>query len=140
MASEQKPAPTDPSSSAGTGEGPSKSALKKAEAKAKKEAEKARKAAEREREQKEAQNAQSLEDLAKGNYGDIPKDLVKNYASVRLEELSHGQVGKEISIRGIIRNSRMQGAKMAFIELVKGGESIQGKSPSILPQDDCPII
>lgn len=122
--SSEPPPQAEPSSGAAP-EGPSKSALKKAEAKAKKEAEKARKAAEREKEQ-QAQAAQAAEDLGKDNYGSLPKEFVKSCASVRLEKLTPEHVGKAITIRGILRNSRMQGAKMAFIELVKGGESIQG--------------
>lgn len=131
MSSEQKdqPVPTDPAMTAAPSEstedkGPSKSALKKAEAKAKKEAEKARKAAEREAAQA-AQASKASEDLAKDNYGDFPKLYKRSSQIVRLEELGKEHVGQTVEIRGFLRNSRMQGAKMAFIELQKGDEKIQ---------------
>jgi nondiscriminating aspartyl-tRNA synthetase len=106
----------------------SKKGAKKAAAKAAKEAEKARKAAEREAAQA-AQNAnKSTEDLAKDNYGQLPKEGKKLDAPrVGLEEIGEQHLGQTIQIRGWIQNSRMQGAKMAFIELRKRGDwTIQG--------------
>ena len=106
----------------------SKKGAKKAAAKAAKEAEKARKAAEREAAQKAQGGGANTEDLAKDNYGAIPKLGKKLDAPwVDLHEIGEEHLGKTIQIRGWIQNARMQGAKMAFIELRKRGDwSIQG--------------
>ncbi|KAI1080549.1 aspartyl-tRNA synthetase [Whalleya microplaca] len=117
--------PVDPAQAAGAappadGEGAaqSKKGAKKAEAKAKKEAEKARKAAEREA----AAAAQKAagggnEDLAKDNYGDITHTTKVDADKVHLKDLSDEHIGKTIKLRAWIQNARMQGAKMAFVEL-----------------------
>ncbi|CAG8979674.1 hypothetical protein HYALB_00003905 [Hymenoscyphus albidus] len=138
MASEQpKEVPTDPAlappaegAAAGeAGEGAaaqSKKGAKKAEAKAKKEAEKARKAAEREA-AAATQSAAAQEDHAKENYGDIPKDKKIESAYVMLRDVSEEHIGKTIKLRGWIQNARMQGAKMAFLELrEEGAWTVQG--------------
>lgn len=137
MSEEAKPVPQDPAVKAeapasdsapvaeGTGE-QSKKGAKKAEAKAKKEAEKARKAAEREAAAKASGAGAATEDLAKDNYGALLKTYKSEAKRVRLEEITEEDVGQLIKIRGTLQNSRMQGAKIAFIELGKGGESIQG--------------
>jgi aspartyl-tRNA synthetase len=105
----------------------SKKGAKKAEAKAKKEAEKARKAAEREAAAKQAGGAAGGgEDLAKDNYGDLPKTWSSKAERIRLEALAEKHIGKVVKIRGSLQNSRMQGAKIAFIELGKGVHTIQG--------------
>ncbi|ROT35353.1 aspartyl-tRNA synthetase [Sodiomyces alkalinus F11] len=102
------------------GEKQSKKGAKKAEAKAKKEAEKARKAAEREAAEaarKAAGGAAGGEDLAKDNYGD-PNHTTKVEAErVHLRDLGEEHVGKSVKVRGWVQNSRMQGAKMCFVEL-----------------------
>jgi aspartyl-tRNA synthetase len=105
----------------------SKKGAKKAEAKAKKEAEKARKAAEREAAAKQAGGGSGGgEDLARENYGDLPAKWKSEAERIRLEALTELHAGKLVKIRGSLQNSRMQGAKIAFIELGKGNESIQG--------------
>lgn len=104
----------------------SKKGAKKAEAKAKKEAEKARKAAEREAAAKASGAGAAAEDLAKENYGALPKNYKSETQRVRLEKITDAHVGQKITVRGTLQNSRMQGAKMVFIELGKGGQSIQG--------------
>jgi aspartyl-tRNA synthetase len=131
----ETPVPTDPALAppealAGEaqpeGEGQSKKGAKKAEAKAKKEAEKARKAAEREAAAAASSSGPS-EDLAKENYGDISHTTKISSAAVHLRELGEGDVGKTIKLRAWIQNSRMQGAKMAFVELREEGSwTIQG--------------
>ncbi|KAI6089693.1 aspartyl-tRNA synthetase [Hypoxylon rubiginosum] len=116
--------PVDPAQAAGSappadGEAPtSKKGAKKAEAKAKKEAEKARKAAEREA-AAAAQKAASgsNEDLAKENYGDITPTTKVDAEKVQLKKLGDEHLGKTIKLRAWIQNARMQGAKMAFVEL-----------------------
>ncbi|KAI2472308.1 aspartyl-tRNA synthetase [Annulohypoxylon bovei var. microspora] len=118
-------APVDPAQASGAvppadDESPaqSKKGAKKAEAKAKKEAEKARKAAEREA-AAAAQKAASggNEDLAKENYGDINHTIRVAAEKVQLKHLGDEHVGKTVKLRAWIQNARMQGAKMAFVEL-----------------------
>jgi len=134
MASEQpKETPlTDPANApsaegaAGDALAPSKKGAKKAEAKAKKDAEKARKAAEREA-AAATQSAAASEDLAKDNYGEVSKDKEIDTAIVNLRSLGEEHIGKTIKLRGWIQNARMQGAKMAFVELREEGAcTVQG--------------
>ncbi|KAI8627865.1 aspartyl-tRNA synthetase [Xylariaceae sp. FL1651] len=114
----------DPQASAATppaeGEAPaqSKKGAKKAEAKAKKEAEKARKAAEREA-AAAAQKASGggNEDLAKENYGNVTSTTKVDAERVQLKKLGEEHLDKIIKLRAWIQNARMQGAKMAFVEL-----------------------
>jgi aspartyl-tRNA synthetase len=101
------------------GAAPSKKGAKKAEAKAKKEAEKARRAAER----KAAEEAQktagggAAEDLATENYGDINPKTKVDAERIHLKDIGAESVGKVVKLRAWIQNSRMQGAKMCFVEL-----------------------
>ncbi|PFH56794.1 hypothetical protein XA68_15977 [Ophiocordyceps unilateralis] len=122
-----KAASTPPTAAPDDGEvGPSKKALKKAEAKAKKEAEKAKRAAEHQASQAAAKAAAgSTEDLAKDNYGDTPPKL--DSARLHIKDTGDEHVGKTVKVRAWIQNSRMQGAKMAFVELREEGNwAIQG--------------
>jgi hypothetical protein len=131
MAEPAKEVPTDPAvaSAGAAGEDPaqpSKKGAKKAEAKAKKEAEKARKAAEREAE-KAISSAAAAEDLATDNYGEIKHTTNIEAACGHLRDLGEAQVGKTIELQAWIQNVRMQGAKMAFLELREEGNwTIQG--------------
>lgn len=112
----------------GEGEAPaqSKKGAKKAEAKAKKEAEKARKAAEREAAQAAQKKADDV-DHAKENYGDITPDTKVDAERVSLKKLGEEHLDKTIRLRAWIQNARMQGAKMAFVELREERSwSIQG--------------
>ncbi|KAK6086106.1 aspartyl-trna synthetase [Seiridium cupressi] len=133
----EKPAedPTQASGSAAPAEGedagPSKKAQKKAEAKAKKEAEKAKRAAEvKEREAAAKAAAGGGEDLAKENYrsqGDITHTITVDAEKVKLKDIGDAHLDKTIKMRAWIQNSRMQGAKMAFVELREERNwSIQG--------------
>ncbi|KAG6005048.1 hypothetical protein E4U21_000504 [Claviceps maximensis] len=98
--------------------GPSKKALKKAEAKAKKEAEKAKRAAEHQAKQAAAKAAAgNTEDLAKDNYGPASPQTKVSAERLHLRDVNESHLGKTFKVRGWIQNSRMQGAKMAFIEL-----------------------
>jgi aspartyl-tRNA synthetase len=106
---------------------PSKKGAKKAEAKAKKEAEKARKAAEREAQQAASGAGGASEDLAKGNYGEIKPSTKLQVDTVHLREINEQHIGKTIKVRAWIQNARMQGAKMAFVELREEGNwTVQG--------------
>ncbi|KAI2604752.1 aspartyl-tRNA synthetase [Hypoxylon fragiforme] len=117
--------PVDPAQASGAappaeGEGAaqSKKGAKKAEAKAKKEAEKARKAAEREAAaaaQKAA--AGGNEDLATDNYGAFTHTTRVAADKVQLKRLGDDHIGKTVKLRAWVQNARMQGAKMAFLEL-----------------------
>jgi hypothetical protein len=120
---------TDPALNPASAEGeagPSKKGAKKAEAKAKREAEKARKAAEREA-QALASGSGPAEDLAKENYGDISHTTTIPAPQIHLRDLGEEDVGKTVKVRAWIQNARMQGAKMAFVELREEGNwTVQG--------------
>ncbi|KAH8802891.1 aspartyl-tRNA synthetase-like protein [Xylogone sp. PMI_703] len=120
--------PENPAAPAGEeGEKQSKKGAKKAEAKAKKEAEKAKRAAEREAAQAAAGGSGAGEDLAKDNYGDITPTTKLETEIVHLRDLGESHVGKTIRLRAWIQNARMQGAKMAFVELREEGSwAVQG--------------
>lgn len=130
----QVPPPSDAPASAPPVEGGedgsvSKKAAKKAEAKAKKEAEKARRAAERAATAAASGSAAQTEDLAKDNYGQETHEtkLSADTVEVSLKTLGDEHVGKTVELRAWIQNARMQGAKMAFVELREEGNwSIQG--------------
>ncbi|KAK3388139.1 tRNA synthetases class II-domain-containing protein [Sordaria brevicollis] len=128
-------APASPAAAEGAegAEGPSKKAQKKAEAKAKKEAEKARRAAEREAAAKAAgKNTGPTEDLAKDNYGVVKErkgqfELSADVEDVNLKNIGEEHVGKAVIVRAWVQNARIQGAKMAFVELrEEGAWTIQG--------------
>lgn len=107
----------------------SKKAAKKAEAKAKKEAEKARRAAERAAASGASGNAAQTEDLATENYGQETHEtkLSADATEINLRTLGDEHVGKTVELRAWIQNARMQGAKMAFVELREEGNwTIQG--------------
>ncbi|PVH75209.1 aspartyl-tRNA synthetase [Cadophora sp. DSE1049] len=111
---------------AGEGAEVSKKGAKKAEAKAKKEAEKARKAAEREALAASTAAASSI-DLAKDNYGNITHTTKIPAGIAHLRDLGEEHVGKTVKVRAWIQNARMQGAKMAFVELREEGNwTVQG--------------
>lgn len=108
----------------------SKKAAKKAEAKAKKEAMKAARAAELAAAQAASgSKAAQTEDLAKDNYGQETHEtkFSPDAIEVSLKNLGEEHVGKTIELRAWLQNVRMQGAKMAFVELREEGNwSIQG--------------
>lgn len=129
------PPPSEPPAANAVAEGGeggatiSKKAAKKAEAKAKKEAEKARRAAERAAAAAASGAASQTEDLAKDNYGQETHEtrLSPDAVEISLKNLGEEHVGKTVELRAWIQNARMQGAKMAFVELREEGNwSIQG--------------
>lgn len=124
--SEQKPEQPPVEGGAEGEQGPSKKALKKAEAKAKKEAEKAKRAAELEAQRAASAAKEAADDKAKDNYGD--RDVVKlESAKVALKQYGDEHLGKTVKLRAWIQQSRMQGAKMCFVELREVEDwSIQG--------------
>lgn len=136
-ASKEAPVPTDPAlkpsttSPAAPADGnpseSSKKGAKKAEAKAKKEAEKLRKQAERDAAAAASASAAS-EDLAQANYGQLELATPRIEApQVHLRDLGEEHVGRTVKVRAWIQNARMQGAKMAFVELREEGNwAVQG--------------
>ncbi|KAL1865949.1 hypothetical protein VTK73DRAFT_4955 [Phialemonium thermophilum] len=132
MADETKP--TNPTGEPGAeqGEGSiSKKAAKKAEAKAKKEALKAQRAAERIAVAGGGSSAEPAEDPSKDSYGRanaiFPPGLSTDVEVVHLRDLGEAHVDKTVIVRAWLQNRRMQGAKMAFVELREEGNwSIQG--------------
>lgn len=130
-------APGQPPAAEGAEDGAtvSKKAAKKAEAKAKKEAEKAKRAAEREAAMQASGKGGAsgpAEDLAKDSYGNVkdkaePIQLSPEAVDVSLKDIGKEHVGKTIVLRAWIQNARIQGAKMAFVELREEGSwTIQG--------------
>jgi aspartyl-tRNA synthetase len=121
--------PAEPPVDAGEeGASTSKKAAKKAEAKAKKEAEKAKRAAERAAAMA-AQTSAASEDHATENYGNETLDtkFSTDAVEVSLVKIGEEHVGKKVHLRGWIQNSRMQGAKMVFVEIrERGNWAIQG--------------
>ncbi|KAL2263418.1 hypothetical protein VTK26DRAFT_6879 [Humicola hyalothermophila] len=124
------PAAAPPAADGEGGATISKKAAKKAEAKAKKEAMKAARAAELAAAQAAAgAKGGQGEDLAKDNYGQETHEtkLSPEAIEVNLKNLGEEHVGKTIELRAWLQNARMQGAKMAFVELREEGNwSIQG--------------
>lgn len=104
----------------------SKKGAKKAEAKAKKEAMKAQRAAERAA--TAVANVKLEDDPAKGNYGKVTSPAFsENAVDVELRALDDSYEGKTVVVRAWLQNSRIQSAKMGFVELRKGGNwTIQG--------------
>ncbi|KAL7802191.1 aspartyl-tRNA synthetase [Trichoderma aethiopicum] len=126
--------------------GPSKKAAKKAEAKAKKEALKAQRAAERIA--VAATSNEPEEDPAKDFYGAATPTLLASFPAgaeyVHLKDISESHLGKTVVIRAWLQNTRMQGAKMAFVELREEGNwAIQGvvsATPDNKADDGKPVI
>lgn len=117
---------------------PSKKALKKAEAKAKKEALKAQRAAEL------AAAAAKLdleEDPAQDNYGNkqsLTSAFSPDAEEVEIRSLDESYNGKTVIVRAWLQKSRVQSAKMGFVELRKGGNwDIQGL---VMASDEGPIV
>ncbi|TQN65119.1 Aspartate--tRNA ligase, cytoplasmic [Colletotrichum shisoi] len=117
----------------------SKKGAKKAEAKAKKEALKAQRAAELAA--AAAANLNLEDDPAKDNYGNsqtTTPPFSKDAEEVEIRSLDESYNGKTIIVRAWLQNSRVQSAKMGFVELRKGGNwNIQGV---VLASEEEPIV
>ncbi|KAI0126155.1 aspartyl-tRNA synthetase [Xylariales sp. AK1849] len=105
----------------------SKKGAKKAKAKAEKEALKAQRAAEL---AAAAANVNLEDDPAKDNYGNrqtTTSAFNQNAEEVEIRHLNDTYDGKTVVVRAWLQNSRVQSAKMGFLELRKGGNwNIQG--------------
>lgn len=116
----------------------SKKGLKKAEAKAKKEALKAQRAAEL---AAATANVNLEDDPAKDNYGNrqtTTSAFNQDVEEVEIRSLDETHIGKTVLVRAWLQNSRVQSAKMGFIELRKGGNwDIQG---IIIASDEEPVV
>ena len=132
MSSEQalpeRPKDEGPTSSAPSGgaegeadKGPSKKDLKKA-AKEKEKAEKAAKRAEEERQRKAAAEAN---DVSRDLYGELPGGLGKGVLQ-KVNEMPATGLRSTVTVQAYVQNARVQSAKLAFVELRDGVESIQG--------------
>ncbi|QPC71910.1 hypothetical protein HYE68_002662 [Fusarium pseudograminearum] len=141
MSEEAKPVVPEEGAPPAEGEaGPSKKALKKAEAKAKKEALKAQRASEHAATQAAAK--MSLEDdPAKDSYGNkqvTSESFSSDAQEVEIRNLDESYDGKTVIVRAWLQNSRVQSAKMGFVELRKGGNwDIQGV---IMASDKEPVV
>ncbi|CCF34213.1 aspartyl-tRNA synthetase [Colletotrichum higginsianum] len=117
----------------------SKKGAKKAEAKAKKEALKAQRAAELAA--AAAANLNLEDDPAKDNYGNsqtTTPPFSKDAEEVEIRSLDESYNGKTVIVRAWLQNSRVQSAKMGFVELRKGGNwNIQGV---VLASEEEPIV
>ncbi|KAH7883642.1 aspartyl-tRNA synthetase [Phlebopus sp. FC_14] len=108
------------------GEGPTKSALKKAA----KEAEKAKKKAEKAAKAKEAEQAKlaAEEDCALGKYGKLPVHQSQsrpNRTRTDISTLTASSDGQKVLIRARIQTSRLQGNKMVFLNLRQRTSTVQ---------------
>ncbi|KZZ98715.1 aspartyl-tRNA synthetase [Moelleriella libera RCEF 2490] len=116
----------------------SKKGAKKAEAKAKKEALKAQRAAEL---AAAAANVNLEDDPAQDNYGNrrtTASAFSKDAEEVEIRSLDESHNGKKVIVRAWLQNSRVQSAKMGFVELRKGGNwNIQGV---IMASEQEPIV
>ncbi|KAL2754812.1 hypothetical protein ACRALDRAFT_1051327 [Sodiomyces alcalophilus JCM 7366] len=116
----------------------SKKGAKKAEAKAKKEALKAQRAAEL---AAAAAKAQSDDDPAKDNYGNrktTTSAFSPDAEEVEISSLDETHNGKTVVVRAWLQKSRVQSAKMGFVELRKGGNwNVQGV---IMASDQEPLV
>ncbi|KAI1427508.1 aspartyl-tRNA synthetase [Xylaria sp. FL1777] len=108
----------------------SKKGAKKAEAKAKKEALKAQRAAELAAAAAAVAAANLEDDPAKDNYGNRQTTTLafsQDAEEVEIRSLDETYNGKTVVVRAWLQKSRVQSAKMGFVELRKGGNwDIQG--------------
>ncbi|KAI1842119.1 hypothetical protein JX265_005602 [Neoarthrinium moseri] len=116
----------------------SKKGAKKAEAKAKKEALKAQRAAEL---AAAAANVTLEDDPAQDNYGNKQTTaslFSKDAEEVEIRSLDESHNGKTVVVRAWLQNSRVQSAKMGFVELRKGGNwNIQGV---VMASEEEPLV
>ncbi|OAA58414.1 aspartyl-tRNA synthetase [Niveomyces insectorum RCEF 264] len=119
----------------------SKKGAKKAEAKAKKEALKAQRAAELAAATAAVAAASLEDDPAKDNYGNRPTTagaFGPDAEDVEIRALDDSYIGKTVVVRAWLQKSRIQSAKIGFVELRKGGNwDIQGV---IVASDEAPVV
>ncbi|KAF2021919.1 aspartyl-tRNA synthetase [Aaosphaeria arxii CBS 175.79] len=122
-----EPAPAAAGASDPTKE-PSKNALKKAQ-KEKEKAEKKAAAKARELAERQKKEAADAEDVSKDSYGELPLTGSKDFkvTGTKREDLS--QIAdfedKEITFRAWVENARVQSAKLAFLNLRQGLNTVQ---------------
>lgn len=116
----------------------SKKAAKKAEAKAKKEALKAQRAAEL---AAAAANVTLEDDPAADSYGERPSPtslFTDGAEEVEIRSLNESHIGKTVIVRAFLQTSRVQSAKMGFVELRKSGNwTIQGL---VVASEEEPVV
>ncbi|MCJ1228868.1 hypothetical protein MMC12_005531 [Toensbergia leucococca] len=104
--------------------GPTKNALKKAQKEEKKAREKAEKAARIEAQEKQKRDEAEANDTSKGKYGPLVLSS-PGPAIVDLIDIHPGIEGEVVTAWARVENARVQSAKLAFLVLRQGGESIQ---------------
>lgn len=124
---------SEPPAASGAGdapppEQPSKNALKKLE-KEKAKAEKKAQAKARELAERQKKEAADAEDISKDSYGELPLTGSKDFKPtgtprVDLKTIAEHE-DKEITFRCWVENARSQSAKLAFLNLRQGLESVQ---------------
>lgn len=119
----------------------SKKGAKKAEAKAKKEALKAQRAAELAAATAAVAAASLEDDPAKDNYGNGQTTALtfsQDAKEVEIRSLDETYNGKTVVVRAWLQKSRIQSAKIGFVELRKGGNwDIQGV---IMASEEEPLV
>lgn len=105
------------------GEKPSKNALKKAA----KEKEKAEKAAKREQQEREEKEKAAANDTARHLYGRLDYEAPPPYAErfLDLADLEGAEEDSRVTFEARVGNARVQSAKLGFLVLVDGIDSIQ---------------
>lgn len=107
---------------------PSKNALKKAQ-KEKEKAEKKAAAKARELAERQKQQATAAEDVSKDAYGELPLTGTKDFKPTGTTRSDLSDIekleDKEITFRCWVENARPQGAKLAFLNLRQGLNTIQ---------------
>jgi aspartyl/asparaginyl-tRNA synthetase len=114
--------------SAPSGEPPSKNALKKAQ-KEKEKAEKKAAAQARELAERQKKEAADAEDVSKDNYGELPligSAAFKPTGTPRVDLATAPEnEDKEVTFRCVVANARVQSAKLAFVNLRQGFNTVQ---------------
>lgn len=107
---------------------PSKNALKKAQ-KEKEKAEKKAAAKARELAERQKKEAADAEDVSKESYGELPLTGSKDFKPTGASRQDLGQIAdfedKEITFRAWVENARVQSAKLAFLNLRQGLNTVQ---------------
>ncbi|KAF1964677.1 aspartyl-tRNA synthetase [Bimuria novae-zelandiae CBS 107.79] len=107
---------------------PSKNALKKAQ-KEKEKAEKKAAAKARELAERQKKEAADSEDISKDNYGELPLTGSKDFKPTNTDRVDLSTIaeheGKEVTFRCWVENARSQSAKLAFLNLRQGSNTVQ---------------
>ncbi|KAF1952604.1 aspartyl-tRNA synthetase [Byssothecium circinans] len=124
----EPPAAASSAGDAGQAEPPSKNALKKAQ-KEKEKAEKKAAAKARELAERQKKEAADAEDVSKDSYGELPLTGSKDFKPTNTPRVDLSTIAdnedKEITFRCWVENARSQSAKLAFVNLRQGLNTVQ---------------